>query len=152
MRLRYGQSGAFRFRDRITTRKWRHRRVMPKHMVTKWRLLLPGASEPRLTLLRRQGFRSVFQAALRGQSNRSIVVVGNYEFGPITAEPCRAKARPLRPRRSYFAPVSGIRYQQSAIKNGRPDALLLIPDPWWRRRVLPPGPKGLLRRPFIAIA
>src|SRR5215467_6533479 len=22
----------------------------------------------------------------------------------------------------------------------------------WRRRVLPPGPKGLLRRPFIAIA
>src|ERR1700724_462712 len=26
-------------------------------------------------------------------------------IGPITAEPCRAKARPLRPRRSYFAPV-----------------------------------------------
>ena len=23
---------------------------------------------------------------------------------------------------------------------------------WWRRRVLPPGPKGLLRSPFIAIA
>ena len=23
---------------------------------------------------------------------------------------------------------------------------------WWRRRVLPPGPMGLLRRPFIAIA
>ncbi len=23
---------------------------------------------------------------------------------------------------------------------------------WWRRRVLPPGPNGLLRRPFIAIA
>src|SRR5215471_2722593 len=107
MRLRYGQSGAFRFRDRITTRKWRHRRVMPKHMVTKWRLLLPGASEPRLTLLRRQDFKSVFQTALRGLSNRSIVVVGNYEIGPITAEPCRAKARPLRPRRSCFAPVGG---------------------------------------------
>src|ERR1700722_3599369 len=71
----------------------------------KWGLLLPGAPEPRLTLLRRQGFRSVFQAALRGQSNRSIVVVGNYESGPITAEPCRAKARPLRPRRSCFAPA-----------------------------------------------
>src|ERR1700694_681146 len=28
-------------------------------------------------------------------------------IGPITAVPCRAKARPLRPRRSYFAPVSG---------------------------------------------
>ena len=29
----------------------------------KWGLLLPGAPEPRLTLLRRQGFRSVFQTA-----------------------------------------------------------------------------------------
>jgi hypothetical protein len=29
----------------------------------KWRLLLPGASEPRLTLLRRQGFNSVFRTA-----------------------------------------------------------------------------------------
>src|SRR5215467_5112406 len=106
MRLRYGQSGAFRFRDRITTRKWRHRRVMPKRMVTKWRLLLPGASEPRLTLLRRQDFKSVFQTALRGLSNRSIVVVGNYCCGPISAEPYRAKARPLRPRRSCFAPTS----------------------------------------------
>src|SRR5262245_17111083 len=82
----------------------------------KWRLLLPGASEPRLTLLRRQDFRSVFQTALRGLSNRSIVVVGNYEGGPITAEPCRAKARPLRPRRSCFAPVSGIRNQMSVIR------------------------------------
>src|ERR1700730_12847294 len=43
-----------------------------------WGLLLPGAPEPRLTLLRRQGFRSVFQTALRGLSNRSIVVVCNY--------------------------------------------------------------------------
>src|SRR6266480_2319449 len=78
-----------------------------------WRLLLPGASEPRLRLLRPQGFRSVFQTALRGLGNRSIVVVGNYGFGPITVEPCRAKARPLRPRRSYFAPVSGTSNQGS---------------------------------------
>src|SRR5215211_5201525 len=42
---------------------------------------------------------------LRGLSNRSNVVVGNYCCGPITAEPCRAKARPLHPRRSYFAPA-----------------------------------------------
>src|SRR5215469_6995827 len=101
-----------------------------------WGLLLPGAPEPRLTLLRRQDFRSVFQTALRGLSNRSIVVVGNYEGGPITAEPCRAKARPLRPRRSCFAPAGA----QPATGLG------------WRRRVLPPGPKGLLRRPFIAIS
>src|ERR1700741_12850 len=71
----------------------------------KWGLLLPGAPEPPLTLLRRQGFRSVFQTPLCGLSNRSIVVAGNYEFGPITSEPSRAKARPLRPRRSYFAPT-----------------------------------------------
>ena len=44
----------------------------------KWGLLLPGAPEPRLTLLRRQGFRSVYSNRLRGLSNRSIVVVGNY--------------------------------------------------------------------------
>src|SRR5687767_14535975 len=51
-----------------------------------------------------QDFQSVFQTALRSVSNRSIVVVGNYENGPITAEACRAKARPLRPRRYYFGP------------------------------------------------
>src|SRR5690348_3902037 len=109
---------------------------VPRPHKWKWGLLLPGAPEPRLPLLRRQDFRSVFQTALRGLSNRSIVVVGNYESGPITAEPCRAKARPLRPRRSYFAPAEA----RHAAGLG------------WRRRVLPPGPKGLLRRPFIAIA
>src|SRR6266852_5857333 len=46
---------------------------------------------------------------LRGLSNRSIVVIRNYTIGPITAVPCRAKARPLRPRRSYFAPADAAR-------------------------------------------
>src|ERR1700733_11708105 len=41
---------------------------------------------------------------LRGLSNRSIVVVRNYEGGPITAEPCRAKTRPLRPSSILFRP------------------------------------------------
>src|ERR1700730_12289269 len=54
-----------------------------------------------------RALRSVFQTALRSQSNRSIVVIGKYGFGPITPEPSRAKARLLRPRRSYFDPVSG---------------------------------------------
>ena len=58
----------------------------------------------------RQGLKSVFQTALRGLSHRSIVVVGNYCYGPITAEPYRAKARPLHPRRSYFAPITGPRF------------------------------------------
>src|SRR5579884_824372 len=33
-----------------------------------------------------------------------------------------------------------------------PSSILFRPREWWSRRVLPPGPKGLLRRPFIAIA
>src|SRR5688572_12778579 len=32
-----------------------------------------------------------------------------------------------------------------------PSSILFRPR-WWSRRVLPPGPIGLLRRPFIAIA
>src|SRR5262245_29734299 len=66
---------------------------------------------PACRSLTRQDFRSVFQTALRSLGNRSIVVVGNYEFGPITAEPCRAKARPFRPRRSYFAPADTARFR-----------------------------------------
>jgi len=66
---------------------------------------LPGASEPRLTELNPLGLQVGFSDCLRSQSNRSIVVVGNYGIGPITAEPCRAKARPLRPRRSCFDPI-----------------------------------------------
>ena len=47
----------------------------------------------------------VFQTALRSLSNRSKVVVGNYCISPITAEQYREKTRPLRPRRSCFAPA-----------------------------------------------
>jgi len=86
--------------------------------------------------LTHQDFKSVFQTALRSLSNRSIVVVGNYCSSPITAEQYREKARPLRPRRSCFAPAEA-----------RPSGGL-----GWRRRVLPPGPNGLLRRRFISIA
>ncbi len=66
-------------------------------------------------------------------------------------EPCRAKARPLRPRRSYFAPAGNSDQEPVHPEDGCVDQLL-ITAPWWRRRVLPPGPIGLLRRPFIAIA
>ena len=52
-----------------------------------------------------KGFGSVFQTALRGLSNRSIVVVGNYLGDPMTAVSCRATTNPLRPRRSCFAPA-----------------------------------------------
>src|SRR5437588_4652934 len=116
--------------------------------IWKWRLLLPGASEPRLKLLRPQDFSSVFQTALRGLGNRSIVVVGNYECGPITVEPCRAKARPLRPRRSYFAPVSGTSNQGSLARTLASDYCPLMveaPGP-------APGPAGFIGPPIYCIA
>src|SRR6185436_5742417 len=91
---------------------------------------------PACRSLTRQGFKFGLSNRLRGLSNRSIVVIRNYTKGPITAEPYRAKARPLRPRRSYFAPADAARLGLHG----------------WRRRVPPPGPKGLLRRPFIAIS
>src|SRR5215472_4201832 len=65
---------------------------------------------------------------LRGLSNRSIVVVGNYCSGPITVEPCRAKARPLHPRRSCFAPISGIGSQVSIIRRLLCGSLTRYPD------------------------
>src|SRR5665213_1457158 len=55
---------------------------------------------------------------------------------PMTLDPFRAKARLLRPRRSCFGPA------ETHVPHGL----------GWSRRVLPPGPKGLLQRPFIAIA
>src|SRR5579859_423767 len=63
-----------------------------------------------------QGLISVTRTALRGEGDRSIVVVGNYRFGPITAEPCRAKAHPLRPRRSYFAPAEDRRARWALVE------------------------------------
>src|SRR6185369_2816161 len=96
---------------------------------------------PACRSLTRQDFRVVFQTALRSLSNRSKVVVGNYCSSPITAEQYREKVRPLRPRRSYFAPAKTHFLGQPA--NGLSSGL------WWRRRVPPPGPNGLLRRPFI---
>ena len=44
-------------------------------------------------------------AALRSEGHRSIVVIRNYRFDPITAVSCRAKKHALRPRQSYFAPA-----------------------------------------------
>src|SRR5262245_16179128 len=61
---------------------------------------------PACRSLTRHDCRSVCQTALRSLSHRTIAVVGNYENGPIRAEPCRAKARLLRPRGSYFGPAT----------------------------------------------
>src|SRR5215213_2589487 len=71
----------------------------------------------------------------------------------ITAVPYRAKARPLRPRRSCFGPA-GAALRSILTKRTGPTLMGLETQELhrWSRRVLPPGPIGLLRRPFIAIA
>ena len=71
----------------------------------KWRLLLPGASGPRLAELNPLGLQigisnCVTQPEQPEQSCRWQLL-----HSPITAEPYREKTRPLRPRRSYFAPA-----------------------------------------------
>jgi hypothetical protein len=86
---------------------------------------------PACRSLTRQDFKSVFQTALRSLSNRSIVVVGNYEKGPITAEPCRAKTRPLRPRRSYFGPAATHPFGSTAIDLGSGGAAGYCPRVRW---------------------
>src|SRR5436305_7571569 len=71
----------------------------------------------------------------------------------ITAVPYRAKARPLRPRRSCFGPA-GAALRSTLTGRTGPTAMGLETEELhrWSRRVLPPGPKGLFRRTFIAIA
>src|SRR5882672_10523067 len=64
---------------------------------------------------------------LRSLRYRSIVVVGNYGLA------------------RYVGAISG------KSTSFTPSSILFRPH-WWSRRVLPPGPIGLLRRPFIAIS
>jgi hypothetical protein len=73
---------------------------------------LPGASEPRLKVLRLQGFISVFRTALRGQGNRSIVVVCNYEVARYDGT-IPSKSTPFTPSSILFRPHQ----QGTAISN-----------------------------------
>ena len=102
----------------------------------KWRLLLPGASEPRPAELNPLGLQTWFFKPLTRPEQPEHSCRLQLLHSPITAEPYREKTRPLRPRRSWFAPA------ETHCFHGL----------WWRRRVLPPGPNGLLRRQFISIA
>ena len=102
---------------------------------------------PALKVLSFQGLDLSLRTGLGSQCLRlSIVVICNYHSDPITVVSCRAKTRPLHPRRSYFAPAeTHLCCAAGATRHGNDSGL------WWRRRVLPPGPMSLLRRPFIAI-
>ena len=71
----------------------------------KWRLLLPGASEPRLTELNPSGLQSGFSNCVTQPEQPEHSCRLQLLHSPITAEPYREKASPLRPRRSCFAPA-----------------------------------------------
>src|SRR5690348_1689954 len=71
----------------------------------KWRLLLPGASEPRLTELNPSGLQSGFSNCATQPEQPEHSCRLQLLHSPITAEPYREKASPLRPRRSCFAPA-----------------------------------------------
>ena len=71
----------------------------------KWRLLLPGASEPRPAELNPLGLQTWFFKPLTRPEQPEHSCRLQLLHSPITAEPYREKTRPLRPRRSCFAPA-----------------------------------------------
>src|SRR3984957_16277410 len=71
----------------------------------KWRLLLPGASGPRLAELNPPGLQTWFFKPLTRPEQPEHSCRLQLLHSPITAEPYREKTRPLRPRRSCFAPT-----------------------------------------------
>src|SRR5205085_5709912 len=74
-------------------------------MQMKWRLLLPGASEPRLTELNPPGLQDGLSNCVTQPEQPEHSCRLQLLHSPITAEQYREKARPLRPRRSCFAPA-----------------------------------------------
>src|SRR5947208_5476983 len=74
-------------------------------MEEKWRLLLPGASEPRQTELNPSGLQTWFFKPLTRPEQPEHSCRLQLLHSPITAEQYREKASPLRPRRSCFAPA-----------------------------------------------
>src|SRR3954453_12492308 len=71
----------------------------------KWRLLLPGASDPRLTELNPLGLQDGLSNCVTQPEQPEHSCRLQLLHSPITAEPYREKNRPLRPRRSWFAPA-----------------------------------------------
>src|SRR5258706_5864129 len=71
----------------------------------KWRLLLPGDSEPRLAELNPLGLQTWFFKPLTRPEQPEHSCRLQLLHSPITAEQYREKTRPLRPRRSCFAPA-----------------------------------------------
>jgi hypothetical protein len=102
----------------------------------KWRLLLPGASEPRLTAARPPGLQSRCQRPLTRPPQPEHSCHSQLLHWPDDGGTIPSKETPFTPSSILFRP----RRSPAAAGFG------------WRRRVPPPGPMGLFRRSFIAIA
>jgi len=75
------------------------------HVQMKWRLLLPGASEPRLTELNPLGLQNGLSNCVTQPEQPEHSCRLQLLHSPITAEQYREKTRPLRPRRHALFPV-----------------------------------------------
>ena len=74
-------------------------------------------------------------AALRSEGHRSIVVIRNYRFDPITAVSCRAKDHPLGPPSNLFRPRRNPPLKARALVEApgtAPGSERLIPMPIYR--------------------
>ena len=77
-------------------------------------LLLPGARRPRPRSCEEHGaLVSSLSRLSSGETQLRIVVVGNYQIGPMRRIPYRAKTLPLLPRRSCFAPITCLQRRRS---------------------------------------
>ena len=84
----------------------------------KWRLLLPGASEPRLTGLNPSGLEIGLSNCVTQPEQPEHSCRLQLLKSPITAEQYREKASPLRPRRSCFAPAETRHHGKSGFGGG----------------------------------
>ena len=84
-----------------------------------------------------QGLIRDYRAALSSETCLSIVVICNYRFGPITVDTMPGQSPIFTPSSILFRPHQQPRHLRCGS--------------WWRRRVPPPGPNGLLHRQFMPI-
>ena len=106
----------------------------------KWRLLLPGASGPRRTELNPPGLQIGISDCVTQPEQPEHSCRLQLWFWPDNAGTIPGKSAPFTPSSILVRPR---RNPCIAMQSG---------GLGWSRRVLPPGPKGLLRRPFIAIS
>ena len=98
---------------------------------------MPGACEPRLSRLKAKGFDFGLSRRIKQREQPEHSCHWQLLIGPL-------RRYHLEQKHTLYALVDPI--------SPPSQAAAIICGLWWRRRVPPPGPMGLLRWPFIAIA